>query len=205
MGNFDEAGDEIGLAFALDGDAKRRDEDFATLENTRGNRAYERSAYREAIGHYEQAVQLAPSEVVYCTNLAQAWEQLEPGRRIENLEEAQRWYERAQQVTGDRSQAQRIELLSRRIQCARVWEERALDWISVVTPIVVELAADLVPLREHGHDARGGCGAGRHGDARARVARFGYLGPRRPVPWQHGRSPRRHLHRDDQRDPARLG
>ena len=144
---FEEAQIEIDRAFALDRDEARRNKESATLANTQGNRAFEKGAYRNAIAHYNRATSLEPSTAVYSSNLARAWETLkEPGRRIEHLKEARRGYAQAQQLGGDQQYADRIERLQRRVELAETYGEEALDWESVVTPLGVEVTAELVPF-----------------------------------------------------------
>ena len=138
---------EIGLAFELDGDDKRRRDESASLANVQGNRAFGSGSYREAIAFYKQAVDLEPSTPVYQSNLALAFELLkERGARIESLEKAVEWYTRAQEVAGDQRHGERIELLRRRVELVQRYGEQSLEWSGLVTPIAVEIAEDLVPL-----------------------------------------------------------
>ena len=146
LSNFQGALIEIGRAFELDGDDKRRRDESASLANTQGNRAFESGSYRDAIAFYEQAVDLEPSTPVYQSNLALAFELLkEHGARIQQLEKAVAWYTRAQQVRGSGSRrAHRVAAPARgtgaTVRRTGAGVARARD------PIAVEIAEDLIPL-----------------------------------------------------------
>ena len=147
QGRFDEAIAAIDRAFEIDKDDKRRREFAASVANAQGNAAFAREQYVEAAASYRRASELEPTLAVYWSNMAMALERVKaPGSRVADLEQAQRAYTRAQQLANDQKYAVQIEGLRRRASLATSYGEQALEWVAVVTPIVVDVADDLVPL-----------------------------------------------------------
>jgi type III secretory pathway component EscV len=145
LGEYDRAEEELDLAYRIDNDEKLLKEEKATLANTRANHLYENGSYAEAVKHYTRAIGLAPAEAVYHTNLAGALERLkDPGKRVDNLEQAAACYERAQQVSKTEDYTEQINRLRRRAAFARTYGERWLEYLPVVTPLAVEVARDLI-------------------------------------------------------------
>jgi type III secretory pathway component EscV/tetratricopeptide (TPR) repeat protein len=149
LGEYDHAAEELDRAFRIDHDEKLLHAGKASLANSRGNRAFENSAYAEAVKYYTKAVESDSSDAVYHTNLAGALERLkERGKGLQYLDQAAGCYERAQQLSKTEDYTQLIDRLRRRAAFVRVYGERPLDFLNVVTPIAVEVAADLIPSVE---------------------------------------------------------
>ena len=147
--NYANADHELERAFAIDKDEKLLRQKRASLANAQGNDAYEKGDYREAITHYTEAVDLNPDQPVYHTNLAGAWKQLkEPGQREHAIEQAIHCYECARKIAHREDTTGQIDRLRRRKAVARRYGEKALDFFNVVSPIAVEVAADLIPYVE---------------------------------------------------------
>jgi flagellar biosynthesis component FlhA/lipopolysaccharide biosynthesis regulator YciM len=122
---------------------------MARLKNLQGNQAYGKGDYEAAKSAFKAAVEFDSSEPVYYTNVAAAWKQLKVrGQRGRALGEARRWYEDALKVADKPEYREEINRLTQRIDLARSYGEKALDYINLVTPIAVEVASDLVPLVE---------------------------------------------------------
>ena len=145
IGEYDRAEEELDLAYQIDHDEKLFKESTATAANARANRFYENGSYAEAVKHYTRAIELAPAEAVYHTNLANALERLKaPGKRVANLEQAAACYEWAQQVSKTEDYTEQINRLRRRAGFARIYGERCLEYLNVVTPLALEVARDLI-------------------------------------------------------------
>src|SRR5262249_14450592 len=125
---------------------------------------YTRSEYRRAIELYRKAIKQNPAESVYHENLARAWEQLnEPDQRLHALDQAIEAYHQADRISPGKH-AGDIERLTCKTRFASSYGEKALDWLTGVTPIAVEVAGDLVPL------VGGGQAGGLSDEAAARIA-----------------------------------
>jgi type III secretory pathway component EscV/tetratricopeptide (TPR) repeat protein len=146
---YDHARRELESAYGIDNDWELFQKSKASLENTQGNRDYERAAYDEAVEHYTKAIELDPAEPGYQTNLAEALVRVEkPGERMDYLNRAIQCYERAQELSRKEDYDDDIDRLRRRQAMLRVYGEKALDYPEVVTPIAVEVASDLIDLVE---------------------------------------------------------
>jgi type III secretory pathway component EscV/tetratricopeptide (TPR) repeat protein len=149
LGKYDDAQRELDSAYRIDGDGARFQKAKAGLENTQGNRNYERAAYGEAADHYNKAIELDPEESVYHANLAGALARVKkPGKRMDALNHAIQCYERARELTRRDDYADEIDRLRRKQAVLRMYGEKALDYLHVVTPIAVEVASDLIPVME---------------------------------------------------------
>ena len=120
---------------------------LASLENAQGNRNYEHAAYGEAVEHYTKAIEHDPKEPVYHANLVGALIRVKkPGERMDYLDRAIRCYQRAQELSSKKDFKDEIDRLRRQQTVLRVYGEKALDYLHVVTPIALEVASDLIPL-----------------------------------------------------------
>ncbi|HSE36033.1 MAG TPA: FHIPEP family type III secretion protein, partial [Blastocatellia bacterium] len=147
--DYAQAAREFETAFELDRDKKSFNREMALLMNAEANDHYAQGNYAEAIELYEKAIEFDPADDVLQSNLAGAWEQSkEPGKRLEALDHAREAFDRAQAVAGVEKYQKDIERISRKREFTAVYGERAIDWLHVVTPIAVEVAADLVALTE---------------------------------------------------------
>jgi flagellar biosynthesis component FlhA/tetratricopeptide (TPR) repeat protein len=134
-------------AYLIDKDETLFNQKKASLANARANDAYDQSKLREAIDHYTIATELDPRQAVYYSNLALAWKRLEePGNRADALDQAVRCYEMAQKLTEGKTYAGEIDRLRRRRNFAGSLGEKVLGRFNLVSPIAVEVAADLIPL-----------------------------------------------------------
>ena len=146
LNDYESADRELESAYQLDKNETLRRQEKAILANAQGYDAYDKGNYRKAVEYYTKAVDLNPSRAIYHTNLAGAWGRLkEPGKREHGLDQAIQCYERAQEVTKKRDYTEQINRLRRRKEIVRIYGERALDYLAVVTPVAVEVAADLIP------------------------------------------------------------
>ena len=146
LGEYEDAQRELERAYRIDKDLERFQGEKARLANTQGNREYERGAYSEAVDHYTKAIELDPADPVYHANLAGALVRVKkPGERMHYLDRAIQCYERAQELSRQDDYANDIDRLRRRQAVLRVYGEKALDYLHVVTPIAVEVASDLIP------------------------------------------------------------
>ena len=153
--DYENAEKALESACEIDNDKKLLQQRRAGLANAQGNDAYEKEDYFEAKEQYTNAAVLDGTQAVYFTNCAWAWERLKKtGDREHALQEAIRCYLRAQELPPRTNYAEPIARLRRRGEFARAYGEKALDYLSVVTPIAVEVASDLVHCVEGG--AEGG-------------------------------------------------
>lgn len=151
MQRWSQAAEEIDAAFAIDHDAARRDEELAALANARGDAAGAAGRHAEAIEQHAEACRLAPRLPEYLVDLAESHERVEaPGQRLGHLHEAAALFRRAHDLGGDARLLDRANALQRRAQLAATHGEQVLDRINTVTPIVVEVASDLVRFVEGG-------------------------------------------------------
>lgn len=149
MERYAQALEEIDAAFDLDGDAARRDQERAAVASAQGDAAGAAGRQLEAIEHYQRAVETDPATPGYLVALAQAHERLDaPGQRIAHLREAVALFRRAHELGGDPRLLERAQALERRASLAATHGEQVLGRVNVVTPIVVEVASDLVRFVE---------------------------------------------------------
>ena len=138
---------------SVQADASYRSE-MALLRNAEANEHFARQAYDRAVKLFEEAVAFTPADAVLHSNLSLAREmdRTEPdlARRLEGaraaLTEAFRLDPRNAEY---RDRLRNIEQLS---DLAPIYGNVGLERLPVVTPIAMEVAADLIPLVE-GADA----------------------------------------------------
>ena len=136
---------ELERARVIDGNAETFAKEMALIANAQANDCYVRGEYRRAIELYNKAIEGNPADGVFYENLANAWEQ-EPDQGMHALDQALEAYRRAESIRPGGKHAGDIERLSRRKDFASSYGEKVLDWLNIVTPIVVEVASDLIPL-----------------------------------------------------------
>jgi type III secretory pathway component EscV/Tfp pilus assembly protein PilF len=147
--DYPQAAQEFETAFRIDQDAKAFDKQMALLLNAEGNDYYTQGNYREAVERYTKAIELDHSDDVIYSNLAGAWEQSkEPGRRMEALDNAIEAFRGAQSINATKNYEKHIERLGRKKEFASRYGEKAFDWLHIVTPIMVEVASNLIPYTE---------------------------------------------------------
>ncbi|MES9833844.1 MAG: FHIPEP family type III secretion protein [Candidatus Thiodiazotropha sp. DIVDIV] len=126
--------------------------DRADEHNRVANSLYEKGNYREAIKKYEAAIGVH-EEPVYFSNLAGAWERVDDIDRLESLGQASAVLRRGIQKLSDNKNLQdALYIIETRL---RLIEKGALpkhakstDMLPVVTPIAIEVAANLIPTVE---------------------------------------------------------
>ncbi|WP_434051654.1 MAG: FHIPEP family type III secretion protein [Roseibium sp.] len=123
--------------------------EMALLRNAEANSLFGANRFTDAVPLYEEAVALAPDNVVLRTNLADAYEKAtdwpDPLERLERAEGAMR---RASELSPDDDEIGRnVERLSRLREMVRDFGSTA-ETIPAVTPIAMEVASDLVPYFE---------------------------------------------------------
>lgn len=134
-------------AAGLDHDAPRLQRQRAVLANERANLEYSSGRYPESIRLYQQAIELNERDVVFHTNLAGAWEKLAAaGGGAEALHAAIAAFESAERVSQRKDWNEKLRRLRIRRDVARACGDSVLARLPVATPIMVEVAADLVPL-----------------------------------------------------------
>lgn len=129
--------------------------EMALLRNAEANELFVKRQYAKAIPLYEEAITYSPADPVLYSNLARAWEsdRLDPDeRRLDAAETALK--EAARLAPESRDYADRLAQIDRLRALLPSFGDVRLDWLPFVTPIVIEVAPDLVPLVEG--DAEGG-------------------------------------------------
>jgi type III secretory pathway component EscV/Tfp pilus assembly protein PilF len=149
MKDYARAEAHLRKAREIDGDEEAHRRDSALLLNAQGNDRYAQGDYRGAADFYEAATKLDPANEVFHSNLGGAWEQLsEPGRRQEALGRALEAYASARRIKPGGEYERAFERVARKKELLPLYGEDALDWVNVVTPITVEVAANLIPYTE---------------------------------------------------------
>jgi flagellar biosynthesis component FlhA/Tfp pilus assembly protein PilF len=147
QGDYARAEEAFVRAAQLDQDTPRLQKQRAVLANERANHEYSAGRYAESVGLYRQALELNDREVVFHTNLAGAWEKLAAaGGGAEALDAAIGAFESAERVSQRKDWSEKLRRLRIRRDVARACGDAVLARLPVATPIVVEIAADLVPL-----------------------------------------------------------
>jgi type III secretory pathway component EscV/tetratricopeptide (TPR) repeat protein len=140
---------EFGEALKLDKDTKNFNREMTLLLNAEGNDYYSQGDYRRAIEQYKKASECDPRDDVIYSNLAGALERLkERGGRVSALDEAIEALGRAQSVGGIEKYEGAITRLRQKREFAGRYGETSIDWLHVVTPLAMEVAADLIPFTE---------------------------------------------------------
>ncbi len=149
LGRYTQAVDELKKAFHLDQDEKTFNLEMSLLANAEGNAYFAKSDYRQAVERYEKAIEFDPNNAVIHSNLADAWERLKDGgARQESLDNAIKALKRAIAINANENYERGVKRLELKKEFARRYGAKAPDWLHVVTPIVVEVAADLIPYTE---------------------------------------------------------
>ena len=143
---FDQAAQELEFARDRDHSVENFAREIALLANAEANDSFVRGDYRKAIDGYTRAIEHDPGDAVFHSNMAGAWEELkETGRRMEALDKAIEAFGRAQAINPNGGYAIGIERVGRKREIVLSYGEKALDWLHAVTPIVIEVAGNLIP------------------------------------------------------------
>lgn len=147
LGDADGANRAFRAAYDIDHDGARLSQKLAALANTQGNVAFSRGEFEAALEHYREAAKEVPGEAIYHSNMAHAWERLATdGTRAFALEEAVRCLEAALVRGPDAEYEEHLKRLRRLQEFVRRYGEGSADWTPPLTPVVVEVASDLVGL-----------------------------------------------------------
>ena len=149
LGHYEAARSHLETAFELDQDESRFKKGLAFLINAQGNDAFAAQEYETSLKLYQQAVEIDDRWAIIFSNLGGAWEKCEaPGDRMEAIERASDAYHRANELNPEGDYDGKVEALGQKLGLARQYGEEILDWTHVVTPIVVEVASDLIGFTE---------------------------------------------------------
>jgi flagellar biosynthesis component FlhA len=150
QGKYEEAREEIALAYQVDKNEDVYRRTMATIFNAEGNECYSQTDYGKAIEKYERAIEFNPKDEIFHSNLAGAWEKLsDPGKKVDALGNAISALQQAHELNpDDRDYIEKISRLQRKKSIAEHFGEKALDRFLVVTPIAVEVAGNLIPCVE---------------------------------------------------------
>jgi tetratricopeptide (TPR) repeat protein len=142
--DLDGAQDACESAFRIDGDTAEHDDVLSSLSNRRGNIAFERGDFVEAVTHYREAVRLLPTDAVLQSNLAGGLQAtMGPGNVIGPLREAVAALSEAARLDPTADYGSQHERLARRLTNAERFGELILS-PSWQTPIAVEFSSNLV-------------------------------------------------------------
>jgi tetratricopeptide (TPR) repeat protein len=132
----------------LEPEVKEHRESPTSVFNEWGNELSALGREREAIEKYQAALELAPTDAVIRANLSSSWAALkEPGHRTEALEHAIDELRKAVEHTPDTAEySRRLAGLESSRRLAAQFGEHVLDRLPVVTPVAMELSADLIPF-----------------------------------------------------------
>lgn len=123
--------------------------EMALLRNAEANQLYAANCFTEAVPLYEEAVALAPDNVILCTNLADAYEKAtdwpDPVERLKRAEDAMR--QASELAPDDNEIVRNVERLSRLRSMVRDFGSMA-ETMPAVTPIAMEIASNLIPFFE---------------------------------------------------------
>jgi tetratricopeptide (TPR) repeat protein len=121
--------------------------------NRAGNTHFESKRYGEAVASYEAAIRESPDNEIFYTNLAGAWEQIDDIDRIEALEKAIQVLERGSKYCSQsesiRQKLKATKLEKRLFEQGAYTKAKSMAMLSVVTPIALEVASNLIPLAEN--------------------------------------------------------
>lgn len=114
-----------------------------------GNAYYDKQDFTEAIKNYTEATQLAPDNDIYFSNIASAYEKIfETEPRLQTLENAISYYQKANKILATESYQKSLQQLQSKKKYLSVYGSKTINKIPVVTPIAIEVAANLIPLFE---------------------------------------------------------
>jgi tetratricopeptide (TPR) repeat protein len=118
----------------------------ATYQNRLGNLVYYGGDYQAAIDYYNKAIDADPTDPVYYSNLAYAWERVKsPGHQLSVLEKAVTALRHAcEMVPRVSSYAERLANLETQLKLARQFGEFILELVPDGFSIVVELGERLI-------------------------------------------------------------
>lgn len=124
--------------------------EMSLLWNNEANESFNRKDYSKAIQLYQEAIIFAPTDAVLHSNLSLAWEFDRSGKddlaRIERALSAIR--EACQHDPMNEEYKRRLRRLEELSRLAPIVGEKSLDRLPVVTPIALEVAANMIPLFE---------------------------------------------------------
>jgi tetratricopeptide (TPR) repeat protein len=146
---YNKAIQEIEIAHEFDKDELLKQQKLALVFNAKGNDLFSLQEYSKAIEEYYKAVNLCPTEPVYYSNLAGAYENFtDSPTPIENLDTAIYYYQKASELNPQKDYLLSIETIKKKKECLNFYDKKSLERIPVVTPIAIEVAANLIPLVE---------------------------------------------------------
>ena len=146
---YEEAAAELEKALALDKDQSAYNRERSLLLNTQGNDFFNQGNYRQAIELYQRAIAYDESDDVIHSNLAAAWENLkEPGKATESITNAIAAYQKANRLKPSEKYTLSTVKLTAKMAFLQRYGESASEWLPAVTPIAVEVGADLIPVVE---------------------------------------------------------
>lgn len=152
LGDFDRARTAYETLDKIDPGGIEKKRGLARIHNALGNLKFESGEYRAAILEYEAAIENNPDVAVYHGNLAGALERLRETGNAEGLDEAAAALRRARELEPRPEYADQLIGVEAMKAVAEHYGEKALD-LWPVTPIVVEVASDLIP-EVKGRDGR---------------------------------------------------
>jgi type III secretory pathway component EscV/tetratricopeptide (TPR) repeat protein len=145
--DYSRAREELECAFRIDQDRKAYNREMAVLLNEEANDYYRRGDYPQAEKRYSEAIRLDPSFAVIHANLGRAWEHLvEAGNRTQALDKAIEAFSRAQGINYSNEYKRILERLTQKRELVSRYSDTALGREHVISPIVMEVAGNLVPF-----------------------------------------------------------
>lgn len=146
---YDEAEIEIEAAFRIDTNKLVRKQKLASLYNSKGNSFYSKENYNNAITEYIKATNLISDDDIYYSNLALAYEKLyETTSLPDNLTNAIIYFDKANEIKPDEEYRNTIISLNKKRKFVNIYGNNIAKRIPIITPIAIEVAADLIPLVE---------------------------------------------------------
>lgn len=143
LGQWDDALRSLDAALSLDKDEATYKHELSFIRNDRANAAYSEDRYADALPDYEEAVRLNPDDAVMHSNLAQALRVVNrKGQRAKDLQWAAAELTKAADLDHDYVVA--LAQVQGELENVRRFGE-LIESPSVIRPIMVEVAQDLVP------------------------------------------------------------
>ncbi|MDQ6608271.1 MAG: FHIPEP family type III secretion protein, partial [Bacteroidota bacterium] len=147
--NWDGAASEVLKAKQLSKDEKLYNRDMALIRNAEGNEFFSKGAFLQAIDKYKESVIFDPEDDIIYSNLAKAWENVKDlGMQHEALQQAIIAYTKANKINPGKTYSKAIERLEKKESFIQAYGGRAASNTLVVSPIIMEVSADLVPFFE---------------------------------------------------------
>lgn len=148
ISQYEEAARELNTALELDSDKSAFDSEMALLINAQANDYYAAGDYEKAVELYDKAIVHDSNNDIIFSNLAAAWENVPSATPAEKLNQAIRAYTKAEEIKPAKKHSRKLAIAQSKQEIVLRYGDRAIDWQFMVTPIVVEVASDVVPLIE---------------------------------------------------------